>query len=102
MELQLRDKALQDGRVQLEDNIFRAWGILTNARLMQLPECYRQWSYVRLGAALGLVACPLEDLDAMLDQVQDAHLRSYSEGPLEGQALAAARADRIRELLRSH
>lgn len=99
MECALRDKALQDGRIPLEDMVFRAWGTLLNARLMPLNEFYQHWSAVRLGAAVGLLPVSTALLDALLDHVQDAHLSVWAEEALEGPALEEARASRIREML---
>lgn len=99
MENALREKAMQEGRVPLEDVVFRAWGALTNARLMPLNEFYQHWSSVRLGAAMGLLKLPLALTDALLDHVQDAHLCVWAEEALTGAALSEARATRIREML---
>jgi protein arginine kinase len=99
MEQALRDKGLSDGRAALEDVVFRAWGVLTNARIMPLNEFYQHWSGVRLGAAMGILKIKLQLVDALLDQVQDAHLCVYAGESLSGQALDECRATRIRELL---
>lgn len=99
MENALRDKALNEGRVPLEDVIFRAWGILCNARVMPLTEFYQHWSSIRLGAAMGILKLPLALVDALLDHAQDAHLCVWAEEALTGSALDEARATRIRELL---
>lgn len=99
MENALRDKALNEGRIPLEDVIFRAWGILCNARVMPLTEFYQHWSSIRLGAAMGILKLPLALVDALLDHAQDAHLCVWAEEALTGSALDEARASRIRELL---
>ena len=99
MENALREKAKNEGRIPLEDVIYRAWGAMTNARLMPLNEFYQHWSNIRLGAALGLLKLPLPLVDALLDHVQDAHLCVWAEEALSGAALEEARATRIREML---
>ena len=99
MELALREKSLSTTRAQMEDSVFRAWGILRHARLLSLDEFFKHWSGVRLGASMGLLSIPTETLDAMLDHVQDAHLRAYAEKPLEGAALDELRATRVRRML---
>lgn len=101
MELALRDKGLKETRVTLEDSVYRAWGILKYARILSLNEFFKHWSGVRLGAAMGLLPVSLDALDAMLEQMQEAHLRAYAEAPLEGAALDEARATRVRDLLAS-
>ena len=99
MELALRDKSLRTTRAQLEDSVFRAWGVMRHARILPLNEFFKHWSGVRLGAAMGLLSVSLDTLDAMLDQMQDAHLRAYAEKPLEGIALDELRAARVRRML---
>ena len=99
MEDALRRKAVQEGRIPLEDMVFRAWGAMSNARLMPLNEFYQHWSNIRLGAAMGMLKLPLPLVDALLDHVQDAHLCVWAEESLSGAALEEARASRIREML---
>lgn len=101
MEQALREKAAgaDDSRVVLEDTVYRAWGVMRCARLMPLNEFFRHWSSVRLGAAMGLLPVPLDVLDALLDQAQDANLCVFNEQVLTGNALSAARARRVRGML---
>ena len=100
MEAELRAHALEERRVATEDRVFRAWGVLMNARLLPLKEFYALWSSLRLGAVLGLVPVTPETLDPLLTEVRDAHLRAWSEKPLAGEALDEARASRVRGLIR--
>ena len=99
MENALREKAKNEGRIPLEDMIFRSWGAMTNARLMPLNEFYQHWSNLRLGTAMGLLKLPMAVLDAMLDHAQEAHLCVWAEESLSGARLEEARASRIREML---
>lgn len=99
MENALREKAMNEGRAPLEDLVFRAWGILKHARLMPMQEFYQHWSYLRLGAAMGLLPLPVQAADAVLDQAQEAHLCVWADEALTGQALDECRATRVRELI---
>jgi len=99
MERALWEKTFAASPVTLEDTIFRAWGTMTCARIMPLNEFYKHWSGVRLGAVRGLLDVPAQTLDALLDEVQDAHLTAYEEKPLTGRGLEEARAKRIRSVL---
>ncbi len=54
-EKRFRENLLKARRTQLEDRIFRAWGILSNARSMSSTEAVRLWSDVRLGVELGMM-----------------------------------------------
>ncbi len=98
MENALRDKALREGRTQLEDVVFRAWGVVQYARLIPMSEFYQVWSDLRLGVAMGLVKLPMPLIDALLDHAQEAHLQVWAEEPLTGAALDECRASRIRSL----
>ena len=100
MERALRDKALAGSRINLEDTVYRAWGTLTNARMMPMNEFYRLWSGLRLGVAMKQLDFPLERVDALLIECQDAHLCAWEEAALEGAALNEARARRCREMLK--
>lgn len=99
MEKALRQSALQEGRLPLEDVVWRAYGILMHARIMPMGEFYDHWSNVRLGAAMGLISLPLDQVDSLLDLVQPAHLCCWREEDLTGAELDRARADRIRSVL---
>lgn len=99
MEEALRDKALKEGRVAVEDLVYRAFAIMKHARLMRMNEFYQHWSYLRLGAAMGLLPLSLQTADALLDQAQEAHLCVWAEEALEGHALDECRATRIRALI---
>ncbi len=99
MELKLREKALSGSRATTEDCIWRAWGILSNARLIGLREFFKLWSDVRMGAAMGMLPVTLDAVDQLLDQAQDAHLQAYAEKPLDADALCQLRAERVRTML---
>ncbi len=99
LEQEMRDKAMQEGRIAMEDIAGRAWGTLLHARLMTLPEFYRHWSNLRLGAMLGLVGVAPEVTDTLLLQAQTAHLRAYAGHDMTPEQLQACRASRIRALI---
>jgi len=54
-EKRFRDTLIKTQRSGLEDRIFRAWGILSNARSMSSQEAVKLWSDVRLGVELGMM-----------------------------------------------
>jgi protein arginine kinase len=99
MEQSLRAMALQDGRLPLEDVIWRAYGVLSNARILPMNEFYDHWSNLRLGVALGMIDLPLDQVDSLLDMAQSAHLCCWREETLTGRDLDQARADKVREVL---
>ena len=99
MEQNLEEKALTTAKIETEDAVQRAFGILTHARILPRGEFYQMYSNLRLGATMGLLPLSVQKVDEVLDQAQDAHLCIYAGETLSGQALDAARADRVRELL---
>ena len=99
MEQELRQKALQDAPVALEDKVWRAFGLLQTARVLGQEEFWHLWSDVRLGAEMGLLPVTLEKADSLVPEALVAHLRGYAEEALTGEALDACRAARVRELL---
>ena len=54
-EKRFRENLYKTRRTELEDRIFRAWGILANARSMSSGEAVRLWSDVRLGVELEML-----------------------------------------------
>ena len=100
-ETALRARALHDERTRIEDRVFRAWGILSGARLIGLDEFYEQWSAIRLGSALGLLWMPLDTLDGLLSELQDNNLLSYADEALGEERLLELRASRLRQVLGS-
>ena len=99
MEQSLRAMALQDGRLPLEDVVWRAYGVLSNARILPMNEFYDHWSNLRLGAALGMINLSPDRVDTLLDMAQPAHLCCWREEDLTGRDLDKARADRVRDAL---
>ncbi len=102
MEMALREKAMQENRLLVEDGVYRAVGILSGARYLTMPEFLRHWSQVRMGCDLGLLNLDSSMLDDMLIEVQDAHLKLYAKQPLDEAGLRAARASRVRSMLMEH
>lgn len=100
MEAVLREKTFSTNRITLEDTIFRAWGVMKNARVMPLKEFFKHWSGVRLGAEMGLLPVPVETMDTLLEQCQDGNLQVQAETSLEGVLLDARRALLIRKTLK--
>jgi len=54
-EKRVRESLIKTRRAEVEDRIWRALGILSNARTITSNEAIRLWSDVRLGVALGII-----------------------------------------------
>lgn len=86
---------------QLEDRIFRSYGILRNARLLSADEFMARISDVRLGVVLGMIPeVKPEDVDALLWEMQPATLMANAGRNLDAAARDSLRAATVRERLK--
>jgi protein arginine kinase len=94
-----RDDLWSRSRPELEDRVFRARAILSQARVLSMEEFLSLWSAVRLGISLGLVIIPkLADLNRMLISMQPAHLQFACDRTLDATQEEIERADRVRAM----
>jgi len=92
---------LRDARVEVEDKVFRAYGILSSCRMITSEEMMSLASAVRLGVELGVLdSVPIAVLNQMLILAQPAHLEKA--GGLAGAVSVRdeRRADLVRGLMR--
>ena len=97
-ERKVREAMSAEHRRQVEDRIWRAYGILRNARVISSEEALHLLSQLRLGVNLGIV----KDLDVpMIHKLfvltRPAHLQKMEGRALEAQERDAARADFLRK-----
>lgn len=97
-ERKLRRRLLSENRLYLEDRVYRARGILQQARLLRSEEALSLLSDLRLGAGV------LEDVDtALIDrllwEIGPYHIALSGEGITTAQARDAARAALVRKAL---
>lgn len=106
-ERQARQELLTKRRLGLEDQVFRAWGVLQNARLLTTEESMHALSVVRLGVVLGLftpqagVTKPptIRTINQLVLLVQPAHLQRAVGRELDQEHRRVARATLIRSKL---
>lgn len=95
-----RDVLHRDARVLVEDRVWRAWGILCNARALAFEETLNLLSGVRLGVGMGMLPMvPAATMNRLLVTAQDAHVARAAETGLDDEALPAHRADMVRRVL---
>ncbi len=82
-----------------EDKIFRALGILKNARLLSTNEFMELMSIVRLGAAKGLVDIPIEKINELTVSMQPATISASNPEAATPALRDAYRAKTVREAL---
>lgn len=93
-----RDALVKRRATAFDDKIFRAVGMLQNARLMSSSEAMQYLSHVRMGLHTGRVSSvDLQTVNELFLQTQPAHLQK-----LQGERLNAERRSIVRaQLIRS-
>ena len=87
-------------RNQLEDRVWRSWGVLKNARLMSSEEAMRHLSSLRLGVVMGVFdSVDLHEVQKLFLYTQPAHLQRLEGKELESGDRDIARARYIRDQL---
>jgi protein arginine kinase len=91
---------LRDAPMALEDQVWRAWGILRHARALGFEESVNLLSGVRLGVGMGMLSgVTLQTLNRLLVLAQPAHVAREAETSLDDEALPVHRATVVRRLL---
>ncbi len=93
-----REVLLKEGRYQLEDRVYRAYGIMANARIISFNETLELLSDVRLGVHTGI----LRDIDPLvLNELLVVTMPAYLES-VAGRELSIAERDVMRaEIIRN-
>ena len=95
-----RQSLLSSHRQRLEDRIWRAHGILANARTISTEEALSLLSHLRMGIHTERYdGLDLQTLNDLFLRVQPAHLQKHAKQRLDGAARGIARADLLRERL---
>lgn len=99
-----RRELLAKRRVPLEDQTWRAWGTLTNARLLTTEEAMQNLSMVRLGVLAGVLpsrdqAADLRTINLLWLLVQPAHLQRVAGREMDQEQRRVARASLLRQRL---
>lgn len=90
----------KNARLELEDRVWRAYAIITHARMLNAGEMMNLLSAVRLGTGLKILPpVPLPTLNELLILTQPAHLQKAGGGQLSGEERDVRRAELFRESL---
>jgi len=99
-ELTARESLANDQPYQLDDKIWRACGILANARTIGTEETLFLLSHLRLGVQMKrFKLTDLKTINELFLLTQRAHLQKINGGPLEPARRSIARAELLRERL---
>jgi len=101
-ELVARRRLISEAGEQIEDKIWRAFGILKYARSLSSEEVMNMLSAVRLGVSLGRIEfLSLSQVNELLLLSQPAHLQMYYDEEMDPTRRDVVRADLVREKLRA-
>ncbi|MEA4883553.1 MAG: protein arginine kinase [Clostridia bacterium] len=95
-----RSAIVSDAKEQLEDRVYRSYGVLSNARMTASDEALRLLSDVKLGADLGIIPGLLPSAITRLTvEMMPAHVQSYVGKELTAWERDSNRAALIRSRL---
>jgi len=87
-------------KLKTEDGVFRAYGLLKNARAISYGEFMQNVSLVRMGVAMGYpIRADLGALNQLTLLTQPAHLEAMAGRALKPEERGAARAEYVRKNL---
>jgi len=95
-----RERLLKDAMPELCDKIWRAHGILSNARMLSVQELLNLMSAIRLGIDCEIYKdLTVDDINKIIMICMPAHLQVYTADKGDYEDLDIARADVVRALL---
>tara|TARA_B100001059_G_scaffold10456_2_gene8520 strand:+ start:10785 stop:11858 length:1074 start_codon:yes stop_codon:yes gene_type:complete len=91
-------------RRELEDRVFRAFGMLGTARMLKLEEAKKLLSSLRLGVCLDMLRetdanITMNTIDNLMLLVQPGHLRQHVNCTISPEQARGVRADLVRQIL---
>ncbi|WP_077210447.1 protein arginine kinase [Bacillus dakarensis] len=95
-----REALAKTSNIQLEDRVFRSYGVLANSRIIETKEAASCLSDVRLGIDMGYIKNISKNiLNELMILTQPGFLQQYAGGPLRPNERDIRRASLIRERL---
>ncbi|RWZ52151.1 protein arginine kinase [Halobacillus fulvus] len=99
-ERRAREALMNRSGIQLEDRIFRSYGVLMNSRIIESKEAAKCLSDLRLGIDLNLIDhIPQSILNELMILTQPGFLQQYAKATLTPEERDIRRASLIRERL---
>lgn len=99
-EYDARQTLVRDAQAQIEDKIWRSYGILSYAHVLSGQEFMNLASAVRLGVGLGILKRPeTRQLNELMVRVQPSHIQSLAGMRLDNDERDLRRAELVRSKL---
>jgi protein arginine kinase len=98
-----REELMDKRRIDMEDRVMRAWGLLTHCRYLSLREAIESLSSLRLGIALGILGgVDASAITPLLFLVQKSHIQKVLQSrhdTIDTKLIDYTRAKLVREAL---
>jgi protein arginine kinase len=99
-EQQARQALVRQRESQLDDKVWRAWALLTHARMLSAEEVLTLLSHLRLGVNLGRInTVDIPTINELFILMQPAHLQKLSGSEMDAPTRRRVRAQLIRKRL---
>ena len=96
----LRREIIKQNKFKLEDRIYRSFGILQNARIMDTGETLKRLSDLRLGVDMGIIHdIDITDINKMMLLIQPGGLQKRKGRVLSSEERDTCRAELVREMM---
>ena len=96
----LRNEIVKQNKFQLEDRVFRSYGILQNARIIDTGETLKRLSDLRLGVDMGIIqGIEITDINEMMLLIQPGGLQKKKGRILKPDERDTSRAELVREMM---
>ncbi|OIK12606.1 protein arginine kinase [Bacillus sp. MUM 116] len=96
-----REALRKTSNIQLEDRVFRSYGVLSNSRIIESKEAAKCLSDVQLGIDMEYITnLPQNILTELMISTQPGFLQQYAGGPLRPHERDIRRATLIRERIK--
>lgn len=103
-ELAVREKLLTEKRLEFEDTIYRAYGLLSYARVLSASEAMSLLSDIKLGLELGIIRSSQEmkiNIFKLMTMIQPASLQKLEGRNLNNRERDIVRANIIRQTIQN-
>jgi len=105
-ERKAREEMMGSRRIELEDRVHRAFGVLSSCRLISSKEAITLLSTIRLGKSLGIIDKPSNEvITTLMIQAQKAHVQKsldQTDDDADNKLVDYTRAKLIRRVLEGH
>jgi protein arginine kinase len=105
-ERKAREEMMASRRIELEDRVHRAFGVLSSCRLISSKEAITLLSTVRLGTSLGIIREPSNEVvTTLMIRAQKAHVQKsldQTDDDADNKLVDYTRAKLIRHALSGH